>query len=299
MGGEPRIVCVGGGHGLAAALRAARTLTTAVTAVVSVADDGGSSGILRRQLGIPAPGDLRMAIAALAADPDREALIQFRFREGELAGHPLGNLLVAALADLREDFAAAVQEVADLAEVRGRVLPATTAPVRLRARIAGEEVAGQVAIARGPGPVERVWLDPAAPAHPPAVEALKDADLVVLGPGSLFTSVIAALLADGLVEAARSAQRVALVLNLAQQVGETMGLDAAAHVRALQAHCPGVRLDGVLAHDGSVAGIERPVVVDPAALAALRAPVVPADLRGEGALHDPEKLAATLKGLLT
>ncbi|MGZ4126641.1 MAG: gluconeogenesis factor YvcK family protein, partial [Actinomycetota bacterium] len=112
-GQTPRIVCVGGGHGLFAALRAARQLTSAVTAVVTVADDGGSSGILRRQLGIPAPGDLRMAIAALAADPEREAVIQYRFKEGELAGHPLGNLLIAALADLRGDFALAVNEVAD------------------------------------------------------------------------------------------------------------------------------------------------------------------------------------------
>src|SRR6267378_3099979 len=128
---EPRIACVGGGHGLYAALQAARQLSPNVTAIVTVADDGGSSGALRRELGIPAPGDLRMAIAALAADPQRRGLIQYRFKQGELAGHPLGNLLIAALADLRNDFALAVEEVARLAGVPGHVIPSTTAPVTL------------------------------------------------------------------------------------------------------------------------------------------------------------------------
>src|SRR5207247_2349058 len=147
---------------------AARILTPNVSAIVTVADDGGSSGILRAQLGIPAPGDLRMAIAALASDEQREGLIQFRFKEGELAGHPLGNLLIAALADLRGDFAVAVSEVARLAGVTGRVMPSTTEPVRLRARIAGKDVFGQASIARGPVAVERIWLDRDATAHPGA-----------------------------------------------------------------------------------------------------------------------------------
>jgi len=240
-----------------------------------------------------------MAVAALAGDPEREAVIQYRFREGELAGHPLGNLLIAALADLRGDFARAVEEVAELAGVRGRVIPSTTAPVRLRANIGGVRVAGQVAIAQGPGAVDRLWLEPEhARGHEDAIEALEQADLVVLGPGSLYTSVVAALLPEGLVEATSRAQRVALVLNLAQQNGETLGLDAAGHVRGLLAHCPGLRIDAVLVHDGSWERIARPVTVDEAALAALRAPAVRADLRGETAVHDPDKLASTLKSLL-
>ena len=298
-GQTPRIVCVGGGHGLFAALRAARQLSPDVTAVVTVADDGGSSGILRHQLGIPAPGDLRMAIAALAADPEREAVIQYRFKEGELAGHPLGNLLIAALADLRGDFARAVEEVADLAGVIGHVIPSTTAPVRLRADIGGVLVAGQVAIAQGPGAVDRLWLEPEhAQGTPEAIDALEHADLVVLGPGSLFTSVVAALLPDGIVAATTRAQRVALVLNLAEQNGETLGLDGAGHVRGLLSHCPGLRLDAVLVHDGSWARIARPVKVNDSALKASRAPVVRSDLRGPGTAHDADKLAATLKGLL-
>ena len=295
----PRIVCIGGGHGLSAALGAARQLTDDVTAVVTVADDGGSSGVLRDWLGIPAPGDLRMAIAALAGEPARAALLQYRFSEGDLAGHPLGNLLIAALADLRGDFVAAVDEVAEIAGVRGRVLPATSEPVRLRARMGGLDIRGQVAIATGPGPVERLSLEPAdAPAAEEAVEAVEGSTLTVLGPGSLFTSVLAALIVPGIADAVRRAGRVALVLNVAQQLGETAGLDAAAHIAALLDHVPGLRLDAVLAHNGPLPGVPRPVFVDEAALASIRAPVVPADLIAAGARHDPDKLAAALKGLL-
>lgn len=295
---DPRIVCVGGGHGLSAALRAARELSSRVTAVVTVADDGGSSGVLRDQLGIPAPGDLRMAIAALAVDPERAGLIQFRFKEGELAGHPLGNLLIAALADLRGDFAVAVEEVAALAGVRGRVLPATTEPVHLRARVRGAEVTGQVAIAQGPGPVEALSLSPAALGHPLAIEALEEADLIVLGPGSLFTSVIAALLPDGIVPAIIRGGHVAFVLNLAEQIGETMGLTAVEHVERLLGHCPGLRLDAVLVNDGPVDDVPRALAVEAAAFAEARVPVVAADLRGMGAVHDPAKLAKTLEQLI-
>lgn len=291
----PKIACVGGGHGLSAALRAARALTDDVTAIVTVADDGGSSGLLRAQLGIPAPGDLRMAIAALAGDASREALIQYRFLEGELAGHPLGNLLIAALADLRGDFALAVTEVADLADVRGRVIPSTVESVRLRARIGAVTVTGQVAIAQGPGAVDLLEIDPpGAQGHPDAINALVSADLVVLGPGSLFTSVVAALLPAGIPEAVTRAARVVHVLNLSEQIGETRGLDAAGHVRALLQHCPGLRIDAVLAHAGPFDGIARPLPVE----GALGAAVIEADLRADAGGHDPEKLAKVLAGLI-
>ncbi|HVL33308.1 MAG TPA: uridine diphosphate-N-acetylglucosamine-binding protein YvcK [Actinomycetota bacterium] len=299
----PKIVCVGGGHGLAAALRAARDVSPNVTAVVTVADDGGSSGVLRAQLGIPAPGDLRMAIAALTTDPQRKALIQYRFREGELAGHPLGNLLIAALADLRGDFGVAVDEVSRVAEIVGAVVPSTTTPVRLRALIAGEEVAGQVSIARGPAAVEKLWLEPGdAHGYDKAITALEQADLVVLGPGSLFTSVIAALLPAGICEATARAARVTLVMNLAEQAGETLGMDATQHVQSLLAHCPDLRLDAVIVHNASVFGIPRPVAVDESSLAQLRAPIVATDLRddlrSDGPRHDSAKLAAILSELV-
>ena len=145
---QPYIVCVGGGHGLSAALRAARRLTDRVTAIVTTADDGGSSGVLRRHLGIPAPGDLRMAIAALAPDPEREYLIQYRPPEDEaFSGHPIGNTLIAALAQHYGDFGRAVKEAGTLLGAVGSVLPSTVESVDLRARIAGHEIAGQVAIA--------------------------------------------------------------------------------------------------------------------------------------------------------
>jgi uncharacterized cofD-like protein len=295
----PRIVCIGGGHGLSAALGATRQLTDDVTAVVTVADDGGSSGVLRDWLGIPAPGDLRMAIAALAGEPARAALLQYRFSEGDLAGHPLGNLLIAALSDLRGDFVAAVDEVAEIAGVRGRVLPATPSPVRLRARMGGLDIRGQVAIATGPGPVERLFLEPEdPPAAEDAVEAIETSTLTVLGPGSLFTSILAAMLVPGIAAALPRAGRVALVLNASQQLGETAGLDAAGHIRALVEHIPGLRLDAVLVHEGPLPGVARPLVIDAIALGSLRAPVVRADLIASAARHDPDKLASALKGLL-
>jgi uncharacterized cofD-like protein len=295
----PHVVCIGGGHGLSAALVAVRELTDDVTAVVTTADDGGSSGVLREWLGIPAPGDIRMAIASLAGDSQRAALLQYRFREGDLAGHPLGNLLIAALADLRGDFVDAVEEVSQIAGALGTILPATPVPVRLRAMIGGREIAGQVAIAQGPGPVDRLHLDPPdPPATEAAVAAIEDSTLTVLGPGSLFTSVLAALLVPGIAAAVQRAPRVALVLNIGQQIGETAGMDAAAHVRALLEHVPGLRLDAVLAHEGPAPGVANPVVLDEKALSALRAPLVRADLTAGGARHDPAKLAAALKGLL-
>lgn len=296
----PHIVCIGGGHGLSAALRAARQITERVTAVVTTADDGGSSGVLRRHLGIPAPGDLRMAIAALAPDPEREMLIQYRPPEdGTFAGHPLGNTLIAALAQHHGDFAKAVREVHLFVGAIGEVLPACVEPVELRAKIAGSEVTGQVAIARGPGAVEHLWLEPDAPAHGEALDAVRDADLVVLGPGSLFTSVIAALLPKGMAETLPLAERIALVMNLSEQDGETLGMDAAAHVAALYAHVPGVRLDAVLLHDGSYEGVARPIMLDEESLAAARAPAVWANLKNDRRpVHDPILLADALRTLL-
>jgi uncharacterized cofD-like protein len=290
-----RIVCIGGGHGLSAALRAASSITGAVTAVVTAADDGGSSGVLRSWLGIPAPGDLRMALAALAEDEEAAELLQYRFTEGDLAGHPLGNLIIAALADLRGDFVTAIKEAAAIARVRGEVYPASDVPVTLCARILSEEVRGQVAIATGPGRVERLWLDPPDPPAPEgAIEAIERAHLVVLGPGSLFTSVLAALLVPEVGRATRRARRVALVLNLSQQVGETKGMDAADHVNALLEHVRGIRIDAVLAHEGSTEGIPRPLALDEVAV---HAAVLRADLAARG-VHDPQKLATTLKQLL-
>lgn len=288
-----RIVCIGGGHGLSAALMAARRITGDITAVVTAADDGGSSGILRSLLGIPAPGDLRMAIAALASE-ERAALLQYRFTAGDLAGHPLGNLVIAALADVEGDFVRAVAETARIAGISGDVWPASPVPLTLHAFVGGTQIDGQVSIAQGPAAVEQLWLDPAdPPATPQAVVAIRESDLVVIGPGSLFTSVLAALLVPDIRRAVRDARRVVFALNLQQQMGETIGLDAAAHLDALLRHAPRLRLDAVLAHEGGSDGLARPVLLDESGI---RVPVVRADIQ-TGGVHDPEKLAAVLKTL--
>lgn len=234
MDPNPRIVALGGGHGLYATLSAARRLTAYVTAVVTVADDGGSSGRLRGELDIVPPGDLRMALAALASDSPQGRLwatiIQHRFGgSGALAGHPIGNLLLAGLDEVLADPVAALDELGRILGVRGRVLPMCPIGLQIEADVTGLEsdprmsrvIRGQVAVATTPGQVRRVRLLPGRPpATPQAVDAIAAADLVVLGPGSWFSSVIPHVLVPGLLAALQSTSaRRALVLNLADEAG--------------------------------------------------------------------------------
>jgi uncharacterized cofD-like protein len=188
-------VGIGGGHGLAASLRAGRLYAREIAAVVTVADDGGSSGRLTRELGIPPPGDIRNCLVALAEESEMTRLFQHRFDSGALTGHTAGNLIIAALTEMTGDFAAAVETAGEILGAGGRVFPATTALVQMGARVEGGEISGQVAVAQTPTPIQAVYLEPPdPPAHPGAVEAIRGADQVVLGPGSLFTSLIATLL---------------------------------------------------------------------------------------------------------
>jgi uncharacterized cofD-like protein len=244
------VVAIGGGHGQAASLRAIRRYAGDITAVVSVADDGGSSGRLREMLGIPAPGDIRKCLGALLPEGSVVArALEHRFGEGDLDGHALGNLLIAALAAAAGDFVAGVEEAARVLGVSGRVLPATTGPVVLKAETSGPTLEGQVAISQA-GHIGRVSLVPPDAEPPPAaLAAISAADQVVIGPGSLFTSVLAACavpaLRAAIAEAGeRGGQRV-YVGNLREQHPETTGYDLAAHVRALRDH--GVECDVVLA----------------------------------------------------
>ncbi len=242
-----RAVAVGGGTGLPGVLRCLAGLGYDTSAVVTMADDGGSSGKLRAELGMLPPGDVRNCLVALADEASPLArLFQYRFPHGEgLAGHALGNLVIAALADITGSFPRAIEEAGRLLGAGGHVLPSTLADVSLHATDAvGEPVSGQARIATSDGPVAHVRLEPAAPpAYPPAAEAIREADLVVLGPGSLFTSLVPNLLVPGIAEALRetAATRV-YVCNVANQRGETSGMDAADHVEALLAH----GLDGAL-----------------------------------------------------
>lgn len=285
--GPVRVVALGGGHGLAATLAAARRYAGSLTAVVSVADDGGSSGRLRQALGIPAPGDLRRCLVALG-DPRSEwtGYFEHRFSGGELEGHALGNVVIAGLASATGDFTAALDEAGRLVGCVGRVLPATTVPVVLTADANGRAVEGQVNVSTT-GRISAVSLTPPdVPAPDPVLEAIAAADQVVLGPGSLFTSVLAAAIVPGIRAALASTTATKVyVCNLAPQVPETEELDVAAHVRALEAH--GVRPDVVLCHPGALP-LGRPVV-----------PVVEREVAADSGLgHDPVRLAAALVDLL-
>jgi uncharacterized cofD-like protein len=292
-------VAVGGGHGLSASLRAVRRYAGSITAVVSVADDGGSSGRLRRELpDLPAPGDVRKCLGALAEEgAPFGRILEHRFGEGELEGHTLGNLLLVALSVETGSFGAAVDEVATRVGAVGRVLPATVEPVELVGEVGGaggdepgavEVVVGQVAV-HNASPVRRVRLRPEHPGSPPEVgEAIAAADQVVLGPGSLFTSVLAAAVVPAVAEALDdTAARRVYVANLAPQVPETEGFTVADEVAALADH--GIEVDVVVCHPSRSGGAEDlPTGVE----------LVVAEVADEGGrVHDPARLADVLRGL--
>ncbi len=295
-----RVVALGGGHGLAASLSAIRRYADDVSAIVSVADDGGSSGRLRAAFGISPPGDLRKCLVALAdGDSMWSDAFEHRFTAGELQGHALGNIVIAGLAATTGDFELALAEAGRLLGAVGRVMPATTEPVVLRAEVRpcdGDgvpdgnsdppDVEGQVAVASC-GRIARVSLVPPDAKPPPAaLEAIASADQIVLGPGSLFTSVLAVGAVPALRDAvaAASGQKV-YVCNLGSQQAETSGYDVAAHVDALRAH--GLAVDVVLYHPGAlplgrldVQGVGRAIA------------------RPDGLAHDPARLAVALADLI-
>jgi uncharacterized cofD-like protein len=305
-----RVVALGGGHGLAASLSALRLLETDLTGVVTVADNGGSSGRLRDELGVLPPGDLRMALAALCADDEwgRQwaGILQHRFDgDGPLRDHAVGNLLIAAIWDILGDHVDGLDLVGELLGARGRVLPMAAVPLDIEAdvhlRSAPDRlsvVRGQVQVASVDGQVVSVRLDPTdPPACPEAVQAVQDADWVVIGPGSWFTSVMPTLLVPGLRDAlvGTSARRI-LVLNLTAQEGETEGLSPTDHLEVLSAHAPDLGLDVVVADTslsddrGSLATVARE----------LGARLVTADVSsGPGSdQHDPHRLAEAFHAVL-
>jgi uncharacterized cofD-like protein len=313
--GTIRVVAVGGGTGLprvlaglAPGVEPEADRAVDVTAIVATADDGGSSGELRRAYGVPAPGDVRNCLVALAEGPNPLASVfQHRFEgPGGLAGHTVGNLVLTALAQKLGDFGSAVAAVGRLLGVRGRVLPASREPVELVARMEdGRVVRGETAIARAGGRVLDLRLGRPADAPLEAIDAVLAADLVVLGPGSLYSSVLASLLARGMPEALRTtaATRV-LVVNLFMEPGETDGYDAADHVRAVRRHLGDV-VDVALVqrHPAAAAargertpGAPRPVAVDRAELEALGVVPVVANLvdPADAGRHDPRALARAL-----
>ncbi|MDI2027349.1 uridine diphosphate-N-acetylglucosamine-binding protein YvcK [Saccharopolyspora sp. TS4A08] len=309
-----RVVALGGGHGLQASLSALRRITPDVTAVVTVADDGGSSGRLRRELGLLPPGDLRKALAALADGGDEGQLwsevFQHRFGgSGALAGHAVGNLLLAGLLEVLQDPVEVLDHACRLLGVRGRVLPMSTEPLDMIGDVVGLDsdpdsvrtIRGQVALASTPGRVKQVRLhansDDQPTACPQAVEAVTDADLVLLGPGSWFTSVLPHLLVPELHEAlvTTSAKRF-VVLNLIPQPGETAGFSPEQHLDVLSQHAPRLKVDAVLADVDSVPTPDRlrsaaSKLGAQTLLDEIAAPAVPGR-------HDPQALAASLRAAL-
>lgn len=323
-----RAVALGGGTGLPIVLRALRAMLfpsgwqwvpardgDRLTAVVTVADDGGSSGRLRRAYRVLAPGDIRNCLLALAdGDPTLAEVFNFRFNGGArtgLTGHSLGNLILMALSQLEHDFPKAVERAGQLLRIRGRVLPSTPDDVRLLAEyLDGTVVHGQSRIAAVHRAVRRVHLEPGdARALPQAREALSAADLVLIGPGSLYTSLLPVLLVKGLAEAiARSKARVVLVMNLMTEPGETDGYTAADVVLAVRRHVPRLPIHDVLLNARPVANAlveryraedARPVPARAEDLRALGCRPIERDLLGTGPLvhHDPRKLAHVLRAL--
>ncbi|MBK1788174.1 gluconeogenesis factor YvcK family protein [Prauserella cavernicola] len=310
-----RAVALGGGHGLHATLTALRRITPDVTAVVTVADDGGSSGRLRRELGLLPPGDLRQALAALAEAEDGGALwaevFQHRFGgTGALAGHAVGNLLLAGLFEVFGDPVAGLDEAGRLLGLSGRVLPMSADPLDIEAEVTGLEpgdevsrIRGQVAVASTPGQVHRIRVHAAGlPGTPPAacpdaVEAVLGADAVFLGPGSWFTSVLPHLLVPELHDAlVRTSATKIVILNLVPQPGETAGFSPERHLDVLFDHAPRLRVDAVVADRDSVptpARLHRAAAAlgGRAHLASIAAP-------GVVGRHDPDALAGCVREAL-
>lgn len=306
-GAQPKVVALGGGMGLSASLAALRRITGDLTAVVTVADDGGSSGRLREELGVLPPGDLRKALAALCGDDDWgqtwARVIQHRFRtQGDLHGHAVGNLLIVALWEqLGGDPVRALDLVGKLLGAHGRVLPMSAVPLELQALVRGHDperpgevdtVRGQATVALTPGEVQSVHLVPHnPPAVPEAVEAVLDADWVVLGPGSWFSSVIPHLLVPELLDAlVETRARRVLSLNLAPQPGETSGFSPQRHVEVLARHAPKLALDVVLADEAAVP--DRGALDDAAKRLSAAVELAPVASPDGAPKHDPELLAA-------
>jgi uncharacterized cofD-like protein len=312
--GGPKVVAFGGGHGLSASLCALREVTSNLTAVVTVADDGGSSGIIRNELDALPPGDLRMALAALAGEDEQSQLwaqvCQHRFAgDGTLAGHPVGNLLLTGLSDVTGDPVVGLDLVGRLLGAVGRVLPLSIQPIDIVADVVGldpddpaaeREVRGQVAVATTRGQVVGVRLDPpSVDACSQAIDAVLDADWVVFGPGSWFTSVIPHLLVPDMAKAlSTSDARRVVTLNMSAQTGETEGFSPETHLEVLGAHAPDLHVDVVLAARRALES-GRPSLQR--AAQSLGAELVVAHLGSDQSIptHDPQRLAAAYQSIFT
>lgn len=307
--GGPRVVCIGGGTGMPSVLRGLKDYTSNITAIVTVGDDGGSSGRLRREHGILPPGDFRNNIVALAeAEPLMGRLFQYRFPPGSpLQGHSFGNLFVLAMTGVTGNFEQALRETSRVLAVKGTILPSTPQDVTICAQFTdGTEVCGESQVPEARKPIERISLRPSHPAaQPEAVRAILEADLVVLGPGSLYTSVVPNLLVEGIAKALLQTDAVKVyVCNLASQAGETDGYGVDDHVAALVRHLPGEQnpLDVVLTNqhaDGVTSPDAGVSLIRATARNSAKPRIVVADVARDGQplRHDPDKLTRVLLDL--
>ena len=309
----PKIVVVGGGTGLSALLRGLKQYTCNLTAIVTVADDGGSSGKLRHEMGIQPPGDVRNCLVALADTEDiMDTLFSYRFENGTLKGHSLGNLLLAGLTDTFGDFQKGIEKVSQVFAIRGHVFPSTLEQVVLMADLAdGTRVDGETAVRATEGKIDRVYLEP-RDCHPlpEALQALEEADLIVLGPGSLYTSVLPNLLVKGLRNKIRAVKAPCVyVCNVMTEKGETDGYRVSDHLKAILDHCGSGFVDAVLASKGKITApiLKRyvqeeavPVLADPKEVEKMGAKYYEANLVQEGNVvrHDSDRLAKELIRLL-
>ena len=310
----PAVTVIGGGHGLSVLLRGIKELTSNVTAVVTVADDGGSSGRLREELGIIPPGDLRNCLVALAdTEPLMEKLFQYRFQSGtELKGHSFGNIFIAAMAEVTGDMEEALKQSSKVLAVKGRVLPASTAHVRLDAVMEdGTLVEGESHIPEVHKHIRRVKLHPehVRPVES-ALAAIREADVVILGPGSLYTSIMPNLLVNGVAEELRKSRALKIyICNVMTQPGETDGYTAAMHAEAIIKHAGRGAIDFMLVNSAPISDALRekyaaegivPVAVDEAAINALGIGFVGADIinQSDAVRHDPDKLSRSVMRMI-
>lgn len=294
----PKITAIGGGTGLSTMLRGLKKYTKNLTAVVTVADDGGGSGVLRRDIGMPPPGDIRHCMESLAnVEPIMERLLTYRFQEGSLAGQSFGNLILAALNGVTGSFEEAVAQMSQVLAITGRILPVTSADVQLEAVFEnGARVVGESKISSFKKEqdcrIAHVALLPERPAAlPAALQAIREADLILMGPGSLYTSVIPNLLVDGIADAVRTSDALKIyICNIMTQDGETEGMTASDHVKALLDHSGPGLVDLCLCNSAPVRPglVERyreedaaPIVVDRAAIEALGVEAVTRPLASE------------------
>jgi uncharacterized cofD-like protein len=311
----PKIVVIGGGTGLPVLLRGLKYLPIDITAIVTVADDGGSSGRLRNELAMPAPGDIRNVLAALSdVEPLVEDLFQHRFASGnELTGHSLGNLILAAMTSITGDFVHAIQEMSKVLNVHGKVLPAANRSVVLHAEMEdGTVISGESHIPLAGKPVKRVFLTPddVEPLSE-TIRAIRTADMVVIGPGSLYTSILPNLLVPKIgEELCKAKAKKVYVCNVMTQAGETMNYTASDHVKALYNHMPSPFLDCIIVNDAAIPGsIQKkyeaekaePVLYDGDALENLGVTVIHdhiVDYEDGVIRHDTKKVASLIFSLL-